>query len=228
MKLLSKNNAKLLKGEKLGFLTLGLSLAPHTMSGVNLCPHASAGCAAACLFSAGMGAFSNVKEARLAKAKFFNANQPEFLAKLEKEIAAGIKRAAKNGQKLAVRLNVLSDVAWERLGIIQKFPNVNFYDYTKSPLRALQFANSRMPANYHLTFSRSEDNQQAVECVIDAGVNVAVVFAGKTLPQTYLGKPVVNGDESDLRFLDAKNVIVGLSSKGKAKKDKSGFVVNVN
>jgi Gene product 88 len=227
MKLLSKNNAKLLKGEKLGYLTLGLSLAPHKMSGVNLCPHASAGCAAACLFSAGMGRFENVAAARIAKAKFFNEKPTEFLAQLEKEIAAGVKRAAKIGKTLAVRLNVLSDVAWERLGIIQKFPQVQFYDYTKSPFRALQFAQNRLPANYHLTFSRSESNQQAVETVAAAGVNVAVVFAGKTLPASYLGKTVVSGDESDLRFLDAKNVIVGLSSKGKAKKDESGFVVDV-
>jgi len=227
MKLLSKKNAKLIKGEKLGYLTLGLSLAPHKMSGVNLCPHASAGCAAACLFSAGMGAFANVAAARVAKAKFWNEKPTEFLAQLRKEIAAGVKRAAKNGQKLAVRLNVLSDVAWERFCIIQNFPQVQFYDYTKNPFRALQFAQGKMPANYHLTFSRSEDNQQAVENVSAAGVNVAVVFAGKTLPQTYLGKPVVSGDESDLRFLDAKNVIVGLTSKGKAKKDESGFVVAV-
>jgi hypothetical protein len=228
MKLLSKNNAKLVKGEKLGYLTLGLSLAPHKMSGVNLCPHASAGCAAACLFTAGMGRFENVAAARIAKAKFFNENPTAFLAQLEKEIAAGVKRAAKIGKTLAVRLNVLSDVAWERLGIIQKFPNVQFYDYTKSPFRALQFTQNRLPANYHLTFSRSESNQAAVELVLNSGGNVAVVFAGKTLPATYLGKQVVNGDESDLRFLDEKNVVVGLSSKGKAKKDESGFVVNVN
>lgn len=228
MKLLSKNNAKLVKGEKLGYLTLGLSLAPHTMSGVNLCPHASKGCAAACLFSAGMGRFENVAAARIAKAKFFNEKQFDFLAQLEKEIAAGVKQAAKLGKKLAIRLNVLSDVAWERLGIIQKFPDVQFYDYTKNSFRALQFAAGTLPANYHLTFSRSESNQLAVEKVSAAGVNVAVVFAGKTLPATYLGKKVVSGDESDLRFLDEKNVIVGLSSKGKAKKDETGFVVNVN
>jgi len=107
MKLLSKNNSKLLKGEKLGWLTLGLSLAPFTMSGKNLCPHASVGCAAACLFSAGMGRFPNVKAGRIAKAQFFNTNQTAFLVQLEKEIAAGVKKAMKLGQKFAVRLNVL-------------------------------------------------------------------------------------------------------------------------
>lgn len=226
MKLLSKNNAKLLKGESFGWLTLGLSLAPFNLSGKNLCPHASAGCAAACLFSAGMGAFANVKAARVAKAKFFNEQQTEFLAQLEKEIAAAVKSAARVGKKLAIRLNVLSDVAWERLAIIQKFPQVQFYDYTKNPFRALQFAAGKMPANYHLTFSRSENNQDAVQNVLNSGGNVAVVFRG-SLPAEYMGKKVVNGDESDLRFLDEKNVIVGLVEKGQAKKDESGFVVDV-
>lgn len=228
MKLLSKNNAKLLKGEKFGFFTLGLSLAPAMSSGKNLCPNASPGCVAACLFSAGMGRFENVKNARIARAKFFNENKTGFLAQLESEITFAIKHAAKIGKILAVRLNVVSDVAWEKFGIIQKFPSVQFYDYTKSPFRAIQFGKGDFPTNYNLTFSRSEKNDAAVLCVAATGANIAVVFSGKVLPATYLGRRVVNGDENDLRFLDEKNVIVGLSSKGKAKADKSGFVVNVN
>ena len=224
MKLLSKNNAKLVKGEKLGFLTLGLSLAPFTLSGVNLCPHASKGCAAACLNTAGMGRFPNVQAGRLKKAKMFNDNLPEFLAQLETDIAAGVRKAAKLGVKLAVRLNVLSDVAWERFNIMQKFPQVNFYDYTKNPFRAKSFAAGKLPANYHLTFSRSEKNQSAVADMVALGVNVAVVFRD-ALPENYLGRKVVSGDISDLRFLDGAGVVVGLSMKGKAKADETGFVV---
>lgn len=227
MKLLSKNNAKLVKGEKLGYLTLGLSLAPHKMSGINLCEFASKGCAKACLFSAGMGVFADVQAARIAKAKFFNSNKIAFLARLEKEIHSGIKRAKKIGQTLAIRLNVLSDVSWENLGIIQKFPQVQFYDYTKNHFRMIQFLGGKLPANYHLTFSRSESNEIETKNVLVCGGNVAVVFRN-SLPQTWQGKKVVSGDESDLRFLDDKNVIVGLVEKGKAKKDKSGFVVEVN
>jgi len=44
------------------------------------------------------------------------------------------------------------------------------------------------------------------------------------MPETYEGTPVFNGDDSDLRFLDPKGVVVGLYAKGKAKKDTSGFV----
>jgi len=223
MKLLSKNNAKLLKGEKSGWLTLGLSLAPGKLSGANLCAWASEGCLAACLNTAGMGIFSNVQAARIAKAKSFVADSKGFVAKLEKEIALAAKRAAKQNQKLAIRLNVISDIAWEKFGIFQKFPQVQFYDYTKNPNRALAFARGEMPANYHLTFSRSESNQSFVEMVLAAGGNVAAVF--NKLPETWQGKKVVNGDENDLRFLDEKNIVVGLLAKGKAKKDESGFVV---
>jgi hypothetical protein len=59
---------------------------------------------------------------------------------------------------------------------------------------------------------------------MNMGGNVAMVFENK-LPTTYKGKKVINGDENDLRFLDSKNVIVGLVAKGKGKKDDSGFVI---
>ena len=56
-------------------------------------------------------------------------------------------------------------------------------------------------------------------------------YGGRTRPnETYIERvakgKVVNGDESDLRFLDPRNSIVGLKAKGKAKKDTTGFVVN--
>ena len=223
MKLLSKSNAKLVKGEKLGVLTFGLSLAPYNLSGVNLCPYASKGCAAACLFTAGRGAFSNVKNVRIAKAKFFNTDKPAFMAQLEKDIQAAIKQAAKKNLRLAIRLNVLSDIAWEKFGIMEKFPSIQFYDYTKNPFRMADFLGGKLPENYHLTFSRSESNQTQVDEILALGGNVAIVF--NKSPETYKGKKVIDGDLSDARFRDGKNVIVGLKAKGKAKKDESGFVV---
>ena len=224
MKLLAKNT-KLEKGEKLGILTYGLSLAPHKLSGFNLCPFASKGCIESCLNLSGMGIFSNVQSARIDRAKFFNSNPKEFLKQLEIEIDSAWRKAEKLNLKLAIRPNVLSDVAWEKLGIIQNFPSIQFYDYTKNPIRMLQFTGGLLPENYHLTFSRAENNQARVEAVIRNGGNVAAVFAGE-LPGTYLGKPVIDGDLSDARFLDPQGVIVGLKAKGKAKKDESGFVLN--
>jgi hypothetical protein len=222
MNLLSDSNTKIKKGEKFGWKTFGLSLAPHTISGKNLCPHASEGCALACLNTAGMGIFSNVQKARLEKTKYLLENRAEFLAQLKKEIANKKKRI----EKLAVRLNVLSDLPWHNLIDMAQTPDVHYYDYSPNISRMIQYLNGELPANYHLTFSRKENNQAKCELVLSMGGNVAVVF--DKLPTTYMGKPVVDGDETDLRFLDPKGVIVGLKAKGKGKKDESGFVVRLN
>jgi len=221
MKLLSTSNAKIVKGEKLGYMTAGLHLAPYTLSGKNVCSHASKGCAFACLNTSGMGIFKNVQAARIAKTQFFWDNKEAFLLQLEKELTSFIKKCAKKNMIPAIRLNLTSDLPWENYGIMEKFPNVQFYDYSKVPNR---FINKVLPANYHLTFSRSESNEETAKLISNMGHNVAVVFANE-LPQTYWGKPVVNGDETDLRFLDGKGSIVGLSMKGKAKHDETGFVV---
>ena len=221
--LLSGSNAKLEKGEKMGWVTLGLSLAPYTLSGVQLCPHASKGCAAACLYTAGHGRFDNVKLARLERSKRFLTDRAAFIDQLKGEIRKGEKAAKKKGMKLAVRLNVMSDLPWHNLINMAEFAGVQFYDYTPNPNRMLQWAAGELPANYHLTFSRKEDNQEAVALAVKAGVNVATVF--DAVPTEYSGRPVVDGDLSDLRFLDPKGVIVGLKAKGDGKKDTSGFVI---
>jgi hypothetical protein len=221
MKLLA-TNTKLEKGSKLNWNTKGLSLAPANLSGKQLCPHRSAGCEAACLNTAGMGIFSNVQEARINKAKFLIEKRADFLAALNKELQLLHKKALK-GEKIAVRLNVLSDLPWHNMIDMSAFPALNFYDYTPNLARMIQFLNGELPANYHLTFSRKENNQAKVELVVAMGGNVAVVF--DKLPKTYLGKEVIDGDATDLRVLDPKGVIVGLKAKGKGKKDTSGFVV---
>lgn len=225
MKLLSANNTKIKKGEKLGWKTLGLSLAPASLSGKQLCPHRSKGCELACLNTAGMGVFSNVQEARIKKSKFLIQQRETFLAALNKEIANAERTATRRNGKLAIRLNVLSDLPWQNLIDMNKFSGVQFYDYTPNPQRMIQFLRGELPPNYHLTFSRKENNQAVVELIASMGGNVAVVF--DKLPDTYLGKRVIDGDDTDLRFLDDKNVIVGLKAKGKGKKDDSGFVVKV-
>jgi hypothetical protein len=105
------------------------------------------------------------------------------------------------------------------------FPGVTFYDYTATPARIAAFLAGELPSNYHLTFSRKENTSDlVVSSVLQSGGNVAVVFR-KQLPQTFLGFPVVSGDDTDLRFLDGRGVVVGLTEKGLAKKDKTGFVL---
>lgn len=217
------SNAKLAKGIKKGFKTYGLSLAPYTLSGKNLCPHASEGCALACLNTSGLGKMQSVQKARIAKTKEFLNNREAFVSTLEKEIDSKVKNAKKKMEKIAFRLNVLSDLPWYNIVDMEKNSDISFYDYTPNLSRMIQFLKGELPSNYHLTFSRKENNQAQCELILAMGGNVAVVF--DKLPQTYLGKPVIDGDETDLRFLDPKGVIVGLKAKGKAKNDTSGFVV---
>lgn len=227
--LASNSDAKTSKGFALKFLTGILYLAPANEGGFgNLCVNASAGCLSSCLFTAGRGRMSNVRLGRIRKTRLFFTDKESFFSQLRKDIVRGMKRAKKLGMTYCVRLNGTSDVPWERLGIMTEFPTVQFYDYTKSPARALAHARGEMPANYHLTFSRSESNEIDSLQILAAGGNVAVVFDSANYPQMWNGFSVVSGDESDLRFLDAKNVVVALYAKGKAKKDASGFVVKTS
>jgi hypothetical protein len=232
-KLLNNGNAKTSKGEKLGWITYGLHLAPFNLSGKNVCSHASKGCAAACLNTAGRGAMSNVQSARIAKTQKFFADKEAFTWQLAKEIGNAVKLATKKGMKPCFRLNLTSDLPWEnikveshgkKLSLIEMFPNVQFYDYTKNFKRMLSFLKGEMPKNYHLTFSRSECNDDKVSIVKELGGNIAAVFRNE-LPKAWKSVQVIDGDETDLRFLDGANKIVGLVEKGLAKKDKSGFVI---
>lgn len=225
MKLLNVDaNAKTSKNTKFGYLTGILYLSPYNISGKQVCSYASNGCAKACLNSAGRGVFTNVKAARLRKTKLLFQNRSEFLELLNKDIKALERKAKRLNLKPCIRLNGTSDLPFENMGILENYPNVQFYDYSKNPHRVTKYLRGDMPKNYHLTFSRSESNDFYSKNVLDNGGNVAVVFKDK-LPKTFWNKKVIDGDKHDLRFLDKKNVIVGLIAKGKAKKDNSGFVI---
>jgi hypothetical protein len=228
MKLLTVGNTKTMKGEAFGYQTFILHLAPANLSGYETCPKRTAGCTAACLNTAGRGGMfkpggtNTIQEARKRKTRMFFEQREEFIAQLKKEIAAAIKSSKKKNLIPVFRLNGTSDLSFEKYGIFESFPDVQFYDYTKILGRKV----NHIP-NYHLTFSAADGNDKDVEKAIAAGMNVAVVFGLKKtepMPEAYLGRPVFNGDESDLRFLDPKGVIVGLYAKGRAKRDTSGFV----
>jgi hypothetical protein len=227
--LLTAGNAKIVKGEKLGYLTKGLHLAPANLSGFEVCHWRSKGCTMACLNTAGRGRMERTQDSRIAKTKLFFEQKLDFLAKVAKEITSSVKSAVKKEMTAVFRLNLTSDLEWETIEngqgqtLMNQFPNVQFYDYTKSFGRMAKFLNGGLPSNYHLTFSRSEHNQKLVEMVLEMGGNVAVVFRDQ-LPKTWKGFEVINGDENDLRFLDKQGVVVGLIEKGMAKKDKTGFV----
>jgi hypothetical protein len=244
--LLTTGNPKTAKGEGHGVLTAILHFAPHKLSGRNVCSHASAGCAAACLNTAGRGGIgldadglNLIQVARIRRTRYFTRSQQSFMADLAVEIANHERRAIAHGLTPAVRLNGTSDIPWENVrcgahrNIFAMFPGVQFYDYTKVPLsirrRALDVP------NYHLTFSLCEDNNARAEAALIAGVNVAAVFDTRKsgeLPERFtIGKvttKVIDGDKTDLRFRDGSGLvlgyIVGLRAKGRAKHDTSGFV----
>jgi len=230
--ILTQGNAKIVKGEELGYVTKGIHFAPASLSGNEVCQWRSKGCTASCLNTAGRGQMNSIQASRIAKTKLFFDKQLDFMYKLCKEIASSIKSAQKKKMQAVFRLNLTSDIAWE--DVYMKDPNYNifeyfcaeqFYDYTKSFKRMANFLSKKkdFPSNYHLTFSRSEHNDKLCEMVLGMGGNVAVVFRNQ-LPQTWKGYEVINGDENDLRFLDKQGVVVGLIEKGMAKKDETGFV----
>jgi hypothetical protein len=205
-------------------------LAPANMvDGVNMCPFASPECIALCLNTAGRGVFSNVQLSRIKKTELFRDQREQFYIQLGNELLKIHDQAIKQNKNIAIRLNGTSDI--DHLGLLLRYTGINFldefysdlifYDYTKNINHVKKYKNSR----YHLTFSRSECNDQQVEQAINLGANIAVVFRNQ-LPATYKGLPVINGDLTDLRINDPKNCVVGLVAKGKAKKQASNFVIN--
>ncbi len=223
-------NTKTAKNQGHGVLSFIMHLAPHKLSGFNVCPAASKGCSASCLNTAGRGRFDSIQESRVRKTLFFFRFKKEFMSKLIKEIKALETKAFKKGLKPVVRLNGTSDLAWEsiKLGqsnIFELFPNVQFYDYTKVIHRLPRLNLMQIP-NYHVTFSASESNWDSCLDAFKLGFNVAVVF--NEIPKKYDSMPVFNGDATDLRFKDPSNHIIGLKAKGDAKKDKTGFVKFIN
>ena len=227
------SDAKTVKGETLGFLTGILYLAPANTTKWNTCSMAkTAKCDVACLYKAGRGAMNSVQTARINKTIWFFTERNSFMQQLVVDIAKIIKKAKKKGLQPLVRLNGTSDIRWETIGftdtdgieyvnIFAAFPDVTFYDYTKDVNR------KDLPANYDLTFSYSgvEGFQPFVQKALLNNMRMAVVFRKEQdIPQSFMGIPVVSGDNSDVRHLDDK-VIVGLYAKGKAKLDTTGFVV---
>lgn len=214
--LLSTNNAKTIKGEGKGYITYILYMSSYTANskGINLCSHASKGCAESCLVGSGFGGmYTGVMKGRIAKSDYFLSDRIEFLNQLKKEITRAVEKHKKDGATVTIRLNGTTDIRWEKfrifngLNIFEIFPDVQFYDYTKNYIRF----DSPLPANYHLTFSRSETNHAKAMELLNRGINVAMVF--DKLPDTFEGFKVINADLDDLRFLDPKGVICGLKYK---------------
>ena len=213
-----------------GYYTLAQYLSPASESGWQLCPFRSPACEAECLgHSSGLMVMDNAKRARIARTTLFMTDRKAYATQAIKELSALERKCAKLGVKAAARPNADSDITWENVRfdgqtLMELFPNIQFYDYTKWPSKFRPA--SRLPANYHLTFSRSENTTlDDIQAEFDAGRNVAVVF--DEVPTEWEGWTVIDGDADDLRHLDPVGVIVGLKAKGAARKDVKGFVVRL-
>ena len=233
------------------YATMVLYMPPSDSSGRwNFCVWATPGCRAVCL---GIGSgrmnqgqerladrefdwnLSVVAQAQLKRAELFMEDRRAFLAQMVYEVHLHVERAKRfknikhnrKWAKPAVRPNGATDLPWEKIfpELFTMFGEVTFYDYTKAP----RSVRPTLPTNYHITFSLGETvkNQTNAAEWMKAGVNVAVVFGTSkdNLPTTHKGLPVLNGDLHDERFKDAPGHYVGLSAKGAAKHDKTGFVV---
>ena len=229
-KLLSVNsNPKIDKSNKVSkeYWSCIMHLRPVS---TKICPYQDiAGCKTGCLNTAGLGGvYPSIQKARQKKTDLFLDDQEEFMRVLVKDIHTFVRACNRKDKRPAIRLNGTSDIQWEYIeidgyaNIFEMFPDIQFYDYTKIPTRKVE----HIP-NYHLTWSYSEANDKYASWIDRVKDNIAVVFRTKDLPETFKGRGVINGDLHDMRFLDEPNSVVGLKAKGQAKKDASGFVIDV-
>jgi hypothetical protein len=211
--LLTTSAIKTSKNFKKGYLTFVLYLYPDAV----ICPYATKQCMAGCLVNSGQGGMSEVvRSCRKRRTKLYHEHRTQFIDRIHADISKAVQYCAKHKYGCAIRLNGTSDILWERLIDLGQYPTVQFYDYTKVPMRY-----RRPTFNYDITFSRSESNWADCIEALEQGFNVAVVFRGR-LPRTYMGYTVVNGDEHDARFLDPKGgYIIGLLEKKDTRKKKT-------
>ncbi len=208
------------------------------------CTHASPACLKDCIYHTGNARFDNVHMAReMRTSRLFH---PATRDTAIKQIEADIRRLELLCQEIklfygvdlqpVVRLNGTTDINWakEAADLHQKFPHIQFYDYTKVPKYMDMYLSGQNPytgrpfaPNYHVTFSRSETNRTEALRYLEMGGNVAIVFDKTPETLTYHGKTyrVIDGDRHDLRFLDdieglknpGEGLVIGLKYKRPSK-----------
>lgn len=207
------------KAYKYNELVYGLYLAPAKLSGYEVCPMRSAECTELCLNGSGMSILYEdmINQSRIKKTKLFFEHRQFFMDWMIAEIESVRKKAEKNGYRFSIRLNNTSDISpesfyidrdGEKINILELYPTVQFYDYTKVPKRVELM--KKYP-NYDVTFSYSGFNMDVCEDMLNNGVRVAVVF--NEVPETFMGYNVIDGDLYDMRYIDPNNVIIGLKFK---------------
>ena len=214
-------NTKLKKSTKGVYNVAGLSLMPS----IKFCPMSiKAGCFELCLKSAGRGRFNNVVNARNNKSNFYNNDYDLFMTLLRYELELHVVNCYKNNVNPSARLNVLSDIPYEKTDIFNEYEEIYFYDYTK---RANRLEACNRINNYKLMFSYSGRDAylNQVSKALDFSNPIAVVFRN-TFPKYFLGREVFDGDLSDIDNSTKYNKVIGLKAKGSlAKNSFNDFVV---
>ena len=205
-----------------GTMTYCLYLAPADMSGYNVCPN-SEHCKQFCLNGSGQNKCdelargvegSLINQSRIKKTRLFYEDRATFMRLLIHELKKYQKKAARLGMEFSVRLNGTSDLSpilfkdpETGKNILELFPDVQFYDYTKvySRIKLMQ-----QYANYDLTLSYNGYNWDDCQRFLDEGGKVAVVFFSDKLPKSFHGYPICDGNSYDMRYLDPASHIVGL------------------
>jgi len=215
--------------------TYGLYLAPASLSGYNVCSHSTPECRMGCLNTSGragieeFAGLTKIADARIKKTKLFYEHPEFFMAWLMAEIEAGQRKAKKDGYYFSVRLNCTSDIDWQNVKINDKnifdtYPEISFYDYTKSIDKFMDIA-----PNYHLTYSFTGRNWNGCKILLKRGFNIAMIFNVKTnaeIPTEFEGYKTVQGDLTDYRVSDTKSIIVALKWKRIANREAERKVLN--
>jgi len=224
------NNSKTIKSDLASdYLTAIAYLQPN----YSTCTFSKmAKCDVACLNTAGRGGMNNVQLVRHDRTKCYYEHPELFMELLHVEISQHIRRCKKHFRLCAIRLNGTSDIDWSI--VAKRYPQVQFYDYTKDLGRVRKWD---YPSNYHVTLSWSGASKVYMKRCLELmelhpQLNVAIVFRDNATVQSLLGKTlfdrtIIDGDKTDLRFLDPVSCIVALWAKGGAKHDDTGFVVDV-
>jgi hypothetical protein len=216
------NSTKHEKAFKYDELVYTLYLAPAKSSGYEVCPMRTEFCTKLCLNESGRNKMdtkkNTINNSRIKKTKMFFEDREFFVRWMIEEIKRSKLKSEKLGYSFSVRLNNTSDISpemfWIRQedgstkNILQLFPDVQFYDYTKVPSR---IELTKKYKNYDLTFSFDGSNLETCEKMLSNKVRVAMVF--NKLPKKFLSYKVIDGDLYDMRYRDKKNVIVGLKFK---------------
>ncbi len=243
-----KKSAKMMKSYTHNVATYCVYLAPANLAGrtkkgtrINVCPM-SQHCKDLCLNSSGHNKADilargqkNVRQSyinisRIKKTKLFYNDRDLYMDILIHEINRDRKYAEKKGMEFSVRLNGTSDLSPEIMkkdgkNILEIFPDVQFYDYTKVYNRTKLM---KFYPNYDITFSYDGYNWDQCEQFLKDGGKVAVVFDSEKMPKTYKGYKVIDANGYDMRYLDPKGCIMGLEFHPIAKDGKVLYANDVD